>query len=236
MRRPAVLALACLGLAYASLAQGIGWNQLAHYSLVRALADGSPVVDTYRDETGDVAWVNGHYYAAKAPGLAFAALPVFVALDVTGLKERLARAPGASDETVGMLWALGLVGCVLPAFAIAVLVRRLGDRLESGYGALAAVTAGAGTLLLPFATVFFSHVLAAALAFGAFATLWLRGRLRWWGLLAGVFAGLSVVADYPLALAALIVGGYALSRSRRAGVEYAAGALVGVLPLLAYQW
>ncbi len=232
LRRPATLALVCLGLAYASLAQGIGWNQLAHYSLVRALADGTPVIDAYRGETGDVSWVDGHYYAAKAPGLAFATVPVFVLLDATGAKERLASAPGATDETVGMLWALGLVGCVLPALAIAVLVRRLGDSLEPGYGVLAAIAAGAGTLLLPFATLFFAHVLAASLAFAAFATLWLRR----WGLAAGVLAGLAVVADYPLALAGAIVGVYALTRSWRTGLEYAAGALAGVLPLLAYQW
>jgi hypothetical protein len=236
VRKPAVLALVCLGLAYASLAQGIGWNQLAHYSLVRAFADGTTVVGAYRDETGDVAWVNGHYHAAKAPGLAFVALPAYMALDATGLREQFARAPGASDETVGMLWALGLVGCVLPAFGITVLVRNLGDRLQPGYGALAAVLTGAGTLLLPFTTVFFSHALAAALAFAGFATLWLRGGRPWWGLAAGIVAGFSIVADYPLAVAVLIVGAYALSRSRRTGVEYAAGALIGVLPLLAYQW
>ena len=233
MRRPAVLALACLGLAYASLAQGIGWNQLAHYSLVRALADGTAVVDPYRDETGDVSWFEGHYYAAKAPGLAFVTLPAYVVLDATGLKERLAQAPGATDEAVGMLWALGLVGCVLPAIAIALLVRRLGDELEPGLGVLAAVAAGAGTLLLPFATLFFSHALAAALAFGAFATLWLRPR---WAAAAGVFGGFAVVVDYPLALAAIVVGLYALSRSLRKGAEYALGALLGVLPLLLYNW
>ena len=231
-RRPATLALVCLCLAYASLAQGIGWNQLAHYSLVRSLADGTAQVDRYRGETGDVAWVNGHYYAAKAPGLAFATLPVFVVLDATGLKEKLASAPGATDDTVGMLWALGLVGCVLPALGIALLVRRLGDQVELGYGVLAAVTAGAGTLLLPFATLFFSHVLAASLAFAAFGALWLRR----WGLAAGVLAGLAVTADYPLALAGAIVGVYALSRSWRTGLAYAGGALIGVLPLLAYQW
>ena len=52
LRKPGFLALVCLGLAYVSLAQGIGWNQLAHYSLVRALADRTPVVDPYRHEGG----------------------------------------------------------------------------------------------------------------------------------------------------------------------------------------
>jgi hypothetical protein len=233
LRRPTVLALVCLGLAYASLAQGIGWNQLAHYSLVRALADGTAVVDPYRGESGDVSWFEGHYYAAKAPGLAFVTLPAYVVLDATGLKERMARAPGAADEAVGMLWALGLVGCVLPAIGIALLVRRLGDVVEPGFGVLAAVAAGAGTMLLPFATLFFSHALAAALAFGAFATTWLWPR---WSVAAGVLAGFAVVVDYPLALAAAIVALYALSRSLRTGAAYALGAVVGVLPLLLYNW
>jgi hypothetical protein len=234
LRKPATVALVCLGLAYASVAQGIGWNQLAHYSLVRALADGTAVIDKYRDETGDVSWHDGHYYAAKAPGLAFATLPAFVVLDVTGLKSAMAKAPGAADEAVGMLWALGLVGCVLPALGIALLVRRLGDLAEPGLGVLAAVAAGTGTLLLPFATLFFSHVLAAALAFAAFALLWLRGRTPW-SLVAGTLAGLAVVADYPLALAALLVGLYALTRSWRSGALYAGGVAVGLGPLLAYN-
>jgi hypothetical protein len=236
LRRAAPLALVCLGLAYASLAQGIGWNQLAHYSLVRALGDGTAAIDPYRDETGDVSWVDGHYYAAKAPGLAFATVPLFVVLDATGLRDAMASAPGATDETVGMLWALGLVGCVLPALGIALLVRRLGDLVEPGLGVLAAVAAGTGTLLLPFATLFFAHVLAAALGFAAFAALWLRGDRALWAGAAGVFAGLAVVADYPLAVVGALVGVYALSGSLRNGAAYAAGALAGVLPLLAYQW
>jgi hypothetical protein len=228
-----LLVLVCLGLTYASLAQGVGWNQNAHYALVRALADGTAAIDPYRDETGDVSWVDGHYYAAKAPGLAFATVPVYVLLDALGLKDAMARAPGAANEQVGMLWALGLVGCVLPALAIAWLVHRAGERASPGTGLIAAVSVGLGTLLLPFATLFFSHVLAAALAFGAFVLLWLRPHLA---LVAGVLAGLSVTADYPLALAALAVGVYALTRGLPSAAAYAAGAAVGIVPLLAYQW
>jgi hypothetical protein len=165
-----------------------------------------------------------------------------------------------------MLWALGLVGCVLPALGVAFLVRRLGDLAEPGLGLLAAVAAGTGTLLLPFATLFFSHVLAAALAFAAFALLWLRGQslapderetaqpgdfvgtvpdpelsragawgLSPWILVAGVLAGLAVVADYPLALAVVLVGLYALTRGPRSGALYAGGVALGLVPLLAYN-
>jgi hypothetical protein len=232
MTRRKALAFACLALTYASLAQGVGWNQNAHYALVRSLAEGTATIDAYREETGDVAWVDGHYYAAKAPGLAFATLPLYLLLDATGVKAALARAPGAVNEQVGMLWALGLVGCVAPALAIAVLVRRLGDAV-GGAGLVAAVALGLGSLLLPFATLFFSHVLAAALGFAAFATLWARRR---WALLAGVLAGLAVVAEYPLGLMALVVSAYAATRGVRVFASYVGGLIVGVLPLLAYQW
>lgn len=241
--RLGLLALAALALAYASLPQGIGWNQNAHYALTRALADGTAIVDPYRDETGDVAWVDGHYYSTKPPGLAFGTLPVYLALESTGALDLMAQLPGLADESVGALWTLGLVGCVLPAALILLLVRRLGEQLAPGYGTAAAVAIGAGTLLLPFATLFFGHVLSAALGFAAFAVLWLereRGaRVRSTVAVgAGLLAGLAVVAHYSLVLVGVAVGLYAFAtRPRiRTGLTYAVGALAGVAPLLLYNW
>jgi hypothetical protein len=242
-RRLGILALLAVALGYASFAQGVGWNQLAHYALVRALADGTPVVDGFRDETGDVAWHDGHYYSAKAPGLAFATLPAYLVLDGVGARDALARVPGATDSSVGTLWALGLVGCVAPAFAMLLLVRRLADTIEPGLGVAAALALGLGTLVLPFATLFFAHALSAALAFGAFAVVWLERR-RPAGMrlpavaAAGLLAGLAVTVEYPLALAGAVVGVLALAAGDvlRRGLAYVGGVVVGVAPLLAYQW
>jgi hypothetical protein len=242
-RRLGTLALVAVALGYASFAQGVGWNQYAHYALVRALADGTPVVDRYRDETGDVAWHDGHYYSAKAPGLAFATVPVYVVLDAVGARDALGRVPGAADSTVGTLWALGLAGCVLPALVLLLLVRRVADTLEPGLGVAAAVALGLGTLLLPFATLFFAHALSAALGFAAFAVVWLErrrpGRMQIGAVAAaGLLAGLAVTVEYPLALAGAIVGVLALAAGDvlRRGLAYAGGVALGVAPLLAYQW
>src|SRR5436305_7238841 len=120
------------------------------------------------------------------------------------------------------------------------LVRRLGDRLEPGYGVAAAVTLGLCTMVLPFSTLYFSHVLAALLGFAAFAVLWRErqtdGRLVLIGL-AGLRAGLAFAAGYPLALGGPVLGVYAISRGARLrrALVYAAGALVGALPLFAYN-
>lgn len=242
-RSTAGLALGALALAYASVAQGIGWNQNAHYALTRALADGTAIVDPYRDETGDVAWVDGHYYATKPPGLTFVTLPTYLTLERSGGLALMAQAPGAADETVVALWALGLVGCALPALLVLLLVRHLGELLVPGYGTAAAVALGAGTLLLPFATLYFSHLLSAAVGFAAFALLWLererRARMRSAVVVAaGSLAGFAIVAHYSLVMVAAVVGLYVVGRRPRVrnGLLYAGGALVGCTPLLLYNW
>jgi hypothetical protein len=144
------------------------------------------------------------------------------------------------EETTGMVWALGLLGAALPAVLMLLLVRSLAERVEPGMGTLAAVTLGAGTLVLPFATMYFSHILAAFLAFAAFALLWRErdGPARI-GLvaLAGLLAGLAVTTEYPIAIVGAIVGLYAIARGNviRRGLAYTGGVLVGVAPLAAYN-
>ena len=84
MRRAGVLAILALVLAYASVAQGGGVNQLAHFSLVRALTHGTAKVDPYHWQTKDLSWYQGHYYSTKAPGLAFLTVGPYYVLDRSG--------------------------------------------------------------------------------------------------------------------------------------------------------
>jgi hypothetical protein len=236
-RRAGLLALVACALAYAWPLQGTGFNQNSHYALVRALADGTPQIDRTRFEVGDLSTddvirLEGHVYANKAPGLAFATLPLYLVLDAAGLV-------GDGDPT-RMLWALGLVGCALPAVLLLALVRWAADRVEPGFGIAAAVAIGLGTLVLPFATLFFSHALSAFLVFAAFALLLLeREQTPRLALVAaaGAIAGLSVVTEYPNALAATVLCVYAMWRARpvRRLLAYAAGGLVGLTPLLLYN-
>jgi hypothetical protein len=148
------------------------------------------------------------------------------------------------ERQTPLVWALGLLGTVLPALALLAMVCLVGERLVPGGGLPAAVTLGAGTLVLPFATQFFGHILAATLAFGAFTVLFLEraGPPRLTRLaLAGLLAGLAVTTEYPLAIAGALVGLYALARAEtwiaraRRGAAYAAGVLAGVAPLCAYN-
>jgi hypothetical protein len=153
---------------------------------------------------------------------------------------RALRVRAQIEQETGMVWALGLLGAVLPAVLLMLLVRSLAERVEPGLGTAAALALGAGTLVMPFATLYFSHLLAALFVFGAFALLWREreGPPRL-GLVAtaGLLSGLAVTTEYPLAIAGAIVGLYAIARAGavRRGLAYAAGVVTGVVPLAAYN-
>ena len=74
--RLALAAVLLVGLAYATMIQSFSWNQTSHYDLIRALNDDSTTIDPYQANTGDKVFYKGHYYSARAPGLALFALPV----------------------------------------------------------------------------------------------------------------------------------------------------------------
>jgi hypothetical protein len=183
--------------------------------------------------TTDVAWYKGHAYSNKAPGLAFAVLPAYLVLEAAGQTSR-------SDPSF-VLWALGLVGLVLPLTVLLLFVRALVERVQPGLGGATAVTLGLGTLLLPFSTLFFAHTLSTALVFAAFACLWLerRGPPRLALVaLAGLLAGLAVIVEYPVALVGLILFPYAVARHKLfpRALAYVSAGLAALVPLALYDW
>jgi hypothetical protein len=213
-------------------------NQTAQLAFVRALANGTAVIDETRTDLGnivtsDVDFFEGHYYAAKAPGLAFTTLPLFLVLERAGMR--------TSGDPARLLWALGLLGSALPAALLLLMVSWLGERLTPGLGTAVAVTLGLGTMLLPYASMFFAHALSATLAFGAFVLLWRErhSATRTFVVgIAGLIAGCAISVEYQNAIVASVLGVYAISRGDpvRRGILYASGVLVGMVPMLAYNW
>lgn len=234
-------AIACVGLAAATLIEPLGWNQTSHYALVRALDDGTAQIDRYQRLTGDKARYRGHWYSPRAPGLAFVTLPMYEAFEAVGATHTLRDRVGGRNNSE-TIWLLGIWGALLPAVAMMLLVRWVGERVEPGFGTPAAVALGLGTIVLPFSTVLFAHVLSACLGFAAFALLFRerdgpeRGRL-WAYALAGALAGYAVTTEYALVLVALAVGVYAVARGDRLrrGAAYAGGFVAGLVPLAVYN-
>ena len=244
-KRLELVAIIAVVLAAGFVQQPPGDNQTAHLALVKALADGTPRIDRYQEETADDSYIDGHFYTAKAPGLALFTEPWYLGLRATGLDVQNPGAGKGWPEAFllmprAALWQVALFGALLPFFALLLLVRFAAERVATGYGGLAAVLGGLGTLLFPFSSMFFAHVLAATLAFAAFCVL-LRESDRepraLATLAAGVLAGLAVVVEFPTGLIALVLAGLVLFGKRPAarGLGYLGGLLLGVAPLLAFN-
>jgi hypothetical protein len=238
-----ILAIALVVAAAATQIPYPGWNAGAHYALVRSLVDGTPRIDHHLNQSGDIAYVDGHYYAAKSPGLAFLSVPVYLVFDAVGAVPATyvtgQGPPGARQVAERAIWQVNLL--VIAAFAaLLLLIRWTVDGFYPGAGTVAALVLGLGTMLLPFATAYFSHVVSATLGFAAFAVLVAeRGRgSRPLLVAAGALAGLSVFTELPTAIVGGCLAGYAIADSPRLrrGLEYGSGFVAGVLPLAAYNW
>jgi hypothetical protein len=75
------VAIVALGIAWGLVMHAMGWSQLAHFGQVRAFADGETTIDRWHWETGDKAWIDGHFYSVKSPGTAALSTPLYLALD-----------------------------------------------------------------------------------------------------------------------------------------------------------
>jgi hypothetical protein len=145
-----------------------------------------------------------------------------------------------------MIYLLGLWGNVLPGLLLLLLVWRVAERYEPGYGAATAVILGLGTMVLPFSQLLFSHMFTTFLCFAAF---WLMLKERDGPprplllAVAGLAMGYAFSSEYPTFFAALVLGLFLLSRrdaltaggvARRSGA-YVLGGIVGIVPLLLYN-
>ncbi len=235
-----LLAIACLGVAFGVIQQHqVGWNEYSHYDQVRALNSGTPYIDHWRHTTGDRAVYQRHFLSDKAPGLGLLMLPVYNVARGIGF---IGAAQHSSSVDRSAVHLLVTFGCTLPVVLSMLLAWWLVERRDPDRGTAVAVTLGLSTLLLPFATLFFSHVLSAFLGFAAFCLLWRerqRGEQRMWPLVAaGVLAGYAVSTEYPLAVLAVLLGLYVAWRPdpMRPALGYGAGVIVGLVPLLLYDW
>jgi hypothetical protein len=231
-RRLAIVPILYLAIGAGAIIQIPGWNEQSQYALVRSLHNGTARIDRYAAMTGDSGRYKGHVYSNKAPGLAIYSTPFYSATRALGVQ------PTAETD---QLHLMVIFGCLLPFVVLLLLIDDFVERIVPGAGTATALLMGLGTLLLPFSTLFFSHVLAACLGFAAYYLLWLHRHRRLHPLMvaaAGVLMGFAVASEYPQGLLTAILACYALGRpaSARRLVLFAIGVLIGVSPLLAYDW
>ncbi|HEY8723953.1 MAG TPA: hypothetical protein VIL92_08865 [Gaiellaceae bacterium] len=155
-----IVLLATFALGCAWLVQQPGCTEGGHYALLRSLADGSAAIDRYHWSTCDTSWYRGHFYTAKGPGLAMASLPFYVALQsVDAVWNELPPSDGHLHGIPGKaVWPFTILIVLTAAVALLVLMRRAAERVAPGLGTIAAATVAVGTMLLPYTTLYASHV------------------------------------------------------------------------------
>jgi len=172
--------------------------------------DGSPSIDRHLNQSGDIAYVDGHYYAAKSPGLATFSLPLYLAYRFAGVvpKEPATKygPPGAHLATRRAIWMVNLVSSRLSSRSF-YSCARLPTRV-SRTGTPVAVMLGLGTMCCP-SQPSTSHISSRPPSPSRPFVLLSKRRnrrasRRWWR---GALAGLAVFTEMPL----FIVG----CRSRR---------------------
>ena len=86
-------AVVTLGVAWGLVMHQMGWAQMAHYDQVQAFDKGQTQIDQWHWDTNDKAWVDGHFYSVKSPGMAALTTPLYAAIEDLG-GDKLARAGG----------------------------------------------------------------------------------------------------------------------------------------------
>jgi hypothetical protein len=211
-------------------------NELVRFELTEAIVrDGSLALDESVRRRGlsmDSALHGGHVYLDKAPGLSLLGVPLYAAGALLGLED----AP-----THQWIYALTLFLAALPSVGTAILLYRLMRALGLADGpALFATGIHAfGTISFAYGTLLFGHALATFWLVLGFALLRPFSAERVSparAFAAGLALGLAAFTEYPVAVACVALGVYALFRLRRSALFFAAGALVLVAALLAYNW
>jgi len=190
--------------------------------LTRAIVHGHLHADRCLASSFDRSRYGGHLYSDKAPGLSLLELPAADAL--------LEDAPQDGPPFSLRLWGVRVLASGIAFLACAFLVGRIAEGLRPGYGAASLVTFALGTQMAPLAAANFSHVIVAALGFGAFLLAW-RGR----PLVAGLLAGAAVFCEYQAALLLLLVGAYVAAQGLRQAARYLSGCVPCIALLAGYD-
>lgn len=241
-------------------------NQNSRLNMVLAVVDdGTFKIDKYVGNTVDYAKIENHYYSDKAPGAAFAGIPIYFALRnaldtplLTSFTDRLAtsdafastlRAEGSGVSANKVEFAVAQVVisffvAALPTAILCALMFLLMSGVTLAVWPRLAVALGYGLLTpaFPYANALYGHQLAAALLFGAFfLAAYHRTSLGAFRLLAiGLLFGYAFVTEYPVALMIVVLGIYVWYRLIAEGhwlriVWVAIGGIALAIPWMLYN-
>lgn len=242
---------------------GPTWNPVSRFSLTRAVLErGTLSIDATADASGDRARASGHWYTDKAPVPSFLALPVYALshavsrLRGTDIRYRTSSRGDTPAVRVYVnrdfrqalyLCSLGTAG-LLAVWMTLSLFDLLRRRYSVGAALFGSMSALLATPLLPYATSFYGHAVAAALlVFGFSAVDGLDdssdarapapGRVVLCGLCWALAAGSEyITAALVAALSLWLIGRTAVADRLRVTGALAAGAALPVALVSLYHW
>jgi hypothetical protein len=228
-------------LTYAWFHHDGGYNQNSRFDLTRALVERHTIrIDAYHANTLDKAVRDGHFYCDKPPGLSLLGVPPYAAAHA--LVTAAGRDPDAPGPLSWTAWAtrvaaVSTFGALLPLLLLGLIA----PHCDRPHALVLAAGLGLGTLVFPYATVFYGHVVAAWFVFAAFA---LAHGVRHRGLparpalgLAGLAAGGAMVTEYECAILVALLGLYLLAApaTRRGVPAFVLGAVPPLAGLAVYH-
>jgi hypothetical protein len=211
------------------------WAQSApRYAFTAAVVDGHTIrIDDYTGTLGvDRAVKDGHTYLDKAPGQPVLAIPLYAAYRAVGGEPATHLRP---VQNLGVWWQ-SLWCSAVAAALLAILMRREADETAPEVATAAAIGLAFGSLLLPFGTMLFGHVLSALLGFAAYRMLVRRDPTDRAIACSGALAGAAVFVEYTTAIVFVVLAVAVVALHRRRSLRWFAGAAVPGAALAAYQW
>ncbi len=209
---------------YSSVCHYPNVNEISRFGLTWSIVDRHRLdIDTVQSFTIDKAFYKGHYYCDKAPGLSFAAVPVYALYKFliepplmgyfrAGLQDDDIEGKIALDRLSHQfkLWAaraltVSMLSALFAVFFIIVLGKKYGV-----VGTILGYAYALGTMAFCYSTVFYAHQIAAALLFTSFLMIDSKfGKNSFVSdFLPGLLIGISFIFEYPTLLIGGIIGIY----------------------------
>lgn len=199
-----VLALCLLWLvAVGPLVQDLTAQGAPRIALTGAIVDDGDIkIDDYLVGF-DYTERDGHTYSDKAPGQEVLAIPFYALSQAVGFDPAIE--PRVHENLT--LWWVTLWTSVIPVVGIIVLAAMASHRRDRPIPPVALLTLAFGTMLLPFSSNLYGHVLGAFFGFAAWVVLdrtdvpSVRA-----GAVVGALIGAGVLVEYPLAIVGVVLG------------------------------
>ncbi len=215
----------------------ISTNEHSRLLLTSAIVDDQTIcIDKALQRFGDTqdkSFYEGHYYSEKAVGISILGVPVYFLLRLLNVQ---------TDPGLYLFW-LRLICVTIPSICFVVFLSQFWQRMFNGrWNSLLMFIYIFGTIAFTYSLQFISHHLTAITLFLSFCFAWrasLGEKSEFRSLiLSGIFAGATLIMEYPAAVQVGILFLYVLFRFQSAKKTslFAAGLFPFVIFLLAYNY